>query len=89
MWYNDDRASMPPLFSNVINEQEGWWMKVMSELLSIEQETSFRTRYKHCEYVVISFRVMKTPNIFIDYMNKIFHPFLDKFVVVFINDISI
>ena len=33
------------------------------------------------------FRVSNTPGVFMEYMNKTFHPFLDKFVMVFIDDI--
>ena len=53
------------------------------------QKMAFRSRYGHYEYVVMSFDVTNALVVFMDYMNKIFKPFLDKFVVVFIYDILI
>ena len=57
--------------------------------LEVVQKTAFRSRYGHYEYVVMSFRVTNAPAIFMDYMNRIFRPWLDKFVVIFIDDILI
>ena len=41
------------------------------------QKTAFKSRYGHYEYVVMSFGVTNAPAIFMDYMNKIFRPYLD------------
>jgi hypothetical protein len=52
-------------------------------------KTAFTTRYDLFEYLVMSFGLMNAPAHFMYLMNSVFMPELDKFVVVFIDDILI
>ena len=50
---------------------------------------AFRTKYGHCEFVVMPFGLTNSLAVFMCLMNNVLHKYLDKFVVVFIEDILI
>ncbi|GJR80083.1 putative reverse transcriptase domain-containing protein [Tanacetum coccineum] len=52
-------------------------------------KTAFRTRYRHFKFTIMPFGLTNAPTVFMDLMNRVCRPYLDKFVIVFIDDILI
>lgn len=68
-------------------------LRSMSHQLKIKAEdvpkTTFKTRYNHYDFLVMPFGLTNASAVFMDLMNRVFHEFLNKFVVVFIDEILI
>ena len=52
-------------------------------------KTVYRMLYRHFEFIVMPFRLMNAPVEFMGLVNRVFQPYLDRFLVVFVEDILI
>ena len=81
-----DQVQGPKIFSKI----DLWFgyrqVRIWDEDIS---KTSFRTRYRNCEFVVMPFGLKNAPTNFMFMMSSIFSKYLDKFVLFFIDDILV
>ena len=74
------------VFSKIDLRSEYYQMRIKGQDVP---KTAFRTRYGHFEFLVLPFGLTNAPTLFMDLMNRVFQPYLDKCVVVFIDDILV
>ena len=81
-----DQLNGVSVFSK-INLRSGYYQLQVKEV--DVPKTTFKTRYGHYEFLVMPFGLTNALAAFMDLMNRVFHPYLDQFVVVFIDDIVV
>ncbi|GJZ65082.1 putative reverse transcriptase domain-containing protein [Tanacetum coccineum] len=88
-----------PRIDDLFDQLQGWQFFSKIDLrfgyhqLRVHEDdipnTAFITRYGHFEFTVMPFGLTNAPTVFMDLMNRVCRPYLDKFMIVFIDDILI
>nr|GEV41276.1 hypothetical protein [Tanacetum cinerariifolium] len=73
----------------IIRDRPEIWLSPLKVREEDIPNTTFRTRYGHYEFQVMPFGLTNAPEIFKDLMNQVCKPYLDRFVIIFIDDILI
>ncbi|GKC88598.1 putative reverse transcriptase domain-containing protein, partial [Tanacetum coccineum] len=81
-----DRLQGSSVYSKIDLRSGYHYLRIKEEDIPI---TAFRTRYGHFKFQVMSFGLTNAPAVFMDLMNRVCKPYLDKFVIVFIDNILI
>lgn len=81
-----DQLKWAKVFSKIDLRSQNHQLKIRTEDVP---KTAFRTQYDHYEFLVMPFNLTNAPAAFMDMMNMVFQLYLDKFMIVFINDILV
>ena len=81
-----DQLRGAQIFSKLDLRQGYYQVKIKEEDIP---KTAFNTRYGHYEWVVMPFDLTNAPVVFMDLMQRVFHPYLDQYVVIFLDNILI
>jgi hypothetical protein len=81
-----DQLKDARIFSKIYLRSGYHQVRIKEEYIS---KTTFKTRYGHYEFMMVSFGLSNAPVVFMFLMNVVFPEYLDKFVIVFLDDILI
>jgi hypothetical protein len=81
-----DQLKYAKIFSKIYLRSRYHQVRIKDEDIS---KTAFRTRYGHYKFIVVPFGLSNAPVVFMCLMNGLFREYLDKFVIVFLDDILV